>query len=67
MPAGRFHWGEVLESFLGQPPLAGFPVLVDGSGLSGVELVTSDAHQSLPLRKQGGLKNAIAVVFAGVG
>ena len=23
-------------------------------GLSGVELVTSDAHQSLPLRKQGG-------------
>ena len=21
MPAGRFHWGEVLESFLGQPPL----------------------------------------------
>ena len=32
MPAGRFHWGEVLESFLGQPPLAGFPVLVDGLG-----------------------------------
>ena len=31
MPAGRFYWGEVLESFLGQPPLAGFPVLVDGS------------------------------------
>ena len=34
-------------------------------GLSGVELVTSDAHQSLPLRKQGGLKNALAAVFAG--
>ena len=32
MPAGRFHWGEVLESFLGQPPLAGFPVLADRSG-----------------------------------
>ena len=32
MPAGRFYWGEVVESFLGQPPLAGFPVLVDGSG-----------------------------------
>ena len=29
-----------------------------------MELVTSDAHQSLPLRKQGG-KNAIAAVFAG--
>ena len=54
MPVGRFHLGEVVESFLGQPPLAGLPVLADRSGPRGVELVTSDAHQSLPLRKQGG-------------
>ena len=31
MPVGRFHLGEVVESFLGQPPLAGLPVLADGS------------------------------------
>ena len=57
MTAGRFRWGEVVESFLGQPLLAGLPAVVDRSGASGVELVTSDAHQ--------GLKNVIAAVFAG--
>ena len=25
MPAGRFHWGEVVESFLGLPLLVGLP------------------------------------------
>ena len=54
MTAGRFRWGEVVESFLGQPLLAGLPAVVDRSGASVVEVVTSDAHQSLPLRKQGG-------------
>ena len=54
MTAGRFRWGEVVESFLGQPLLAGLPRSLTARGLSGVELVTSDAHQSLPLRKQGG-------------
>ena len=32
MTAGRFHSEKVLESFLGQPPLAGPPPLADGSG-----------------------------------
>ena len=30
MTAGRFHLGEVVGSFLGQPPLAGLPPLADG-------------------------------------
>ena len=29
MPTGRFRWGEVLETFLGQPLLAGLPEVVD--------------------------------------
>ena len=29
MPVGRFRWGEVVESFLGQPPLAGLPAVAD--------------------------------------
>ena len=32
MTAGRFHSEKVVESFLGQPPLAGLPPLADGSG-----------------------------------
>ena len=56
---------EVVESFLGRPLDGGpYPYVwlaflrsLTARGLSGVELVTSDAHQ--------GLKNAIAAVFAG--
>ena len=56
---------EVVESFLGRPLDGGpYPYVwlaflrsLTAQGLSGVELVTSDAHQ--------GLKNAIAAVFAG--
>ena len=33
MPAGRFHSEKVVESFLGQRPLAGLPPLADGSGV----------------------------------
>ena len=32
MTAGRFHLGEVAESFLGQPLLAGLPAVAVGSG-----------------------------------
>ena len=32
MPAGRFHWGEVVESFLGQPLVAGLPAVADRPG-----------------------------------
>ena len=32
MPAGRFHLGEVVESFLGHPLLAGLPEVVDHPG-----------------------------------
>ena len=56
---------EVVESFLGRPLDGGpYPYVwlaflrsLTARGLSGVELVTSDAHQ--------GLKNAIAAVFTG--
>ena len=69
MTAGRFRWGEVVESFLGQPLLAGLPAVADrsrtqrgGTGYSAgwhpLQLATqADAHQ--------GLKNVIAAVFAG--
>ena len=65
MTAGRFHSGEVVESFLGQPPLAGLPPLADGSRAQrggGGNLRCSP--ESTPA-KAGGLKNAIAAVFAG--
>ena len=65
MPAGRFHWGEVLESFLGQPPLAGFPVLVDGSGAQRGGTGNLRCSPEPAPAKAGGLKNAIAAVFAG--
>ena len=65
MPAGRFHWGEVLESFLGQPPLAGFPVLVDGSGAQRGGTGNLRCSSKPAPAKAGGLKNAIAAVFAG--
>ena len=32
IPAGRFHLGEVAESFLGHPLLAGLPEVVDHPG-----------------------------------
>ena len=65
MTAGRFHSEKVLESFLGQPPLAGLPPLADGSGVQrggGSNLRCSP--EPAPA-KAGGLKNAIAAVFAG--
>ena len=65
MPAGRFHWGEVLESFLGQPPLAGFPLLVDGSGAQRGGTGNLRCSPEPAPAKAGGLKNAIAAVFTG--
>ena len=35
MTAGRFRWGEVVESFLGQPLLAGLPAVADARGSAG--------------------------------
>ena len=65
MPAGRFYLGEVVESFLGQPLLAGLPGLADGSRTQrggGGNLRCSP--EPAPA-KAGGLKNVIAAVFAG--
>ena len=65
MTAGRFHLGEVVESFLGQPLLAGLPPLADGSGGQrdgGSNLRCSP--EPAPAKAEG-LKNAIAAVFTG--
>ena len=64
MTAGRFHSEKVVESFLGQPPLAGLPPFADGSGAQrggGGNLRCSP--EPAPA-KAGGL-NAIAAVLAG--
>ena len=54
-----------MESFLGQPPLAGFPVLVDGSGAQRGGTGNLRCSPKPAPAKAGGLKNAIAAVFAG--
>ena len=59
MPVGRFRWGEVVESFLGQPPLAGLPAVADRSG--------PQRGGAGNLRCSPGAENAIAAVFAGAG
>ena len=50
MTAGRFHLGEVVESFLCQPPLAGLPALADGSESQWGDLVISQ-EQSIESAK----------------
>ena len=65
MTAGRFHSEKVVESFLGQPPLAGLPPLADGSGAQRGGGGNLRCPPEPAPAKAGGLKNAIAAVFAG--
>ena len=65
MTAGRFRWGEVVESFLGQPLLAGLPAVADRSGAQRGGTGYLRCSPKPAPAKAGGLKNAIAAVFAG--
>ena len=65
MTAGRFHSEKVVESFLGQPPLAGPPPLADGSGAQRGGGGNLRCPPEPAPAKAGGLKNAIAAVSAG--
>ena len=65
MTAGRFRWGEVVESFLGQPLLAGLPAVADRSGAQRGGTGNLRCSPKPAPAKAGGLKNAIAAVFAG--
>ena len=67
MPAGRFYLGEVVESFPGQPLLAGLSTVVDGSGSQWGGTGNLRCSPEPAPAKAGGLKNAIAAVFAGAG
>ena len=64
MTAGRFRWGEVVESFLGQPPLAGLPAVADRSGPQRGGAGDLRCPPEPAPAKAGGL-NAIAAVFTG--